>query len=115
MGYVSVVTARRCIFAGVKNVSMLYFLIMEQRWTDIPTMPGIASSSSTLTSKVLSLPEAKEFYLVVFFKADTLFWVILLRRPICDFLAFAYKRLEARKSIEGLCYGYRGGTANESL
>ena len=61
---------------------------MEQRWTDMPTMPGMASSSSTLTSKVLSRPEAKEFCFE-FFKADTLFCVNRLRRPIVDFLAFA--------------------------
>lgn len=64
-GWVSVVTARLwCILAGEKKVSMLYFLIIEQRWTDIPMIPGIVSSSSTLkfTSKVLSLPETKELY-----------------------------------------------------
>lgn len=71
-GYVSVVIARRCIFAGEKKVSMLYFLIMEQRWTDIPMMPGIVpSSSSTLMSKVLSLPEIIELYFM-FRKFDTL-------------------------------------------
>ena len=52
-------------FAGEKNVSMLYFLIIEQRWTDMPMIPGRDSSSSmlTFTSNVLSRPaETNEFW-----------------------------------------------------
>ena len=91
--------ARRCILAGVKKVSILYFLIMEQRWTDIPMMPGIVpSSSSTLMSKVLSLPEITELCFM-FRKFDTRLCVSLLTRFMLDLRI----RLEARSNSEGRC------------
>ena len=83
---------------------------MEQRWTDIPMMPGIASSSSTLmfASKVLSRPVPTDCYLTFLRFEDILLAVSLLNRLMVDFRWLACRRLEARSKSDGLLAGFGG-------
>ena len=106
----SVAVLRCYIFAGEKNVSMLYFFIIEHLWTDMPIIPGMESSSSTLTfiSKRLSRPETNDACILFAFKFEILLCVILLMRFKFDFLAFAWSKLEALLSKDGFCWGLGG-------
>ncbi len=76
----------------------------------MPIMPGIESSSSTLTfiSNRLSRPDTKELCILLAFKFEILLWVILLMRFKFDFLAFAWSKLEALLSKDGFCWGLGG-------
>ena len=86
-GSVDIVAARLCyvLLPGLKNVSILYFLTMEHRWTDKPTMPGTESSSSMLkfSSKLKALlsrppPETIDAYIACILRFETRFWVMTL-------------------------------------
>ncbi len=89
---------------------MLYFFIIEHLWTDMPIMPGIESSSSTLTfiSNRLSRPETKDACILLAFKFEILLCVILLMRFKFDFLAFAQSKLDALLSKLGFYWGLGG-------
>ena len=106
------VNALRCCFAGVKKVSMLYFLIIEHRCTLRP-MPSKeftpVSSSSTSRFASESLLRIEDYFAIAFISLKTLlsrfrpFVKLLIRLMRC--LELLTSKLEARTSIEVLWTG----------
>ena len=94
------VAARRWFcFAGLKNVSILYFLIIEHRWTDILlTVYFPSPSSSIATSNILSRPTETAEFCMTLRSCET-------RLGRCTRLDLR-SRLDARSRSDGRCYYY---------
>lgn len=96
--------ARLWCLAGVKNVSMLYFLIIEHRWTllPIPMRLPILSSSSTLKLASESLLIIDDYFASAPTSLNTLLFLPLVRLLIrlTLFCWLLTRRLEALNNID---------------